>query len=109
MRGGSSMRSDVRRKDAKTLRRNVADRLLSLASLRHCVIASLLLSAPLHAQITRDEYSARRDSLVARVGTGVLIAFGGRKPVSDFGPFYQIPAVHYLTVYEDADAALILV
>ena len=63
----------------------------------------------LHAQITRAEYAARRDSLAGRIGDGVVIAFGGRTPVSDFGPFYQIPAFRYLTGYEFADAALVMV
>src|SRR5258706_1501526 len=87
MRGESSMRSEV----------------------RLALLAAVCFSAPLSAQITSNEYSARRDSLAARVGTGVLIAFGGRKPVSDFGPFYQIPAFHYLTGYEYAEPALIVV
>jgi Xaa-Pro aminopeptidase len=64
---------------------------------------------PLQAQIRRDEYAARRDSLAGRIGDGVVIAFGGRTPVSDFGPFYQIPAFRYLTGYEFADAALVMV
>ena len=27
----------------------------------------------------------------ARIGDGVVVAFGGRTPVTDFGPFYQLP------------------
>ena len=71
---------------------------------------ALSWAAPvLHAQISRDEYAARRDSLAGRIGNGVVIAFGGRTPVSDFGPFYQVPAFRYLTGYEFADAALVMV
>ncbi len=71
----------------------------------------LLLAWPaaLAAQITPAEYQARRDSLAARIGDGVVLAFGGRTPVTDFGPFYQLPAFHYLTGYDYADATLILV
>ena len=52
---------------------------------------------------------ARRDSLAARIDSGVLVAFGGRTPVSDYGPFYQLPAFHYLTNYDEPDAAFVLV
>jgi Xaa-Pro aminopeptidase len=72
-------------------------------------LAALMVAPTLRAQITRAEYAARRDSLAARVGDGVVIAFGERTPVSDFGPFYQIPTFRYLTGYEFADAALIMV
>jgi Xaa-Pro aminopeptidase len=72
---------------------------------------ALLLASPatLHGQITPAEYAARRDSLSARIGEGVVIGFGGRTPITDFGPFYQIPAFRYLTGYEYADAALVMV
>lgn len=72
-------------------------------------IALLGLPAALPAQITSAEYAARRDSLAARIGDGVVVAFGGRTPITDFGPFYQIPAFRYLTGYEHADAALVIV
>ena len=66
------------------------------------------LATAAHAQISVAEYAARRDSLAARVGDGVVVAFGGRTPVTDFGPFYQIPTFRYLTGYEYADAALVM-
>ena len=72
-------------------------------------IALLGVPGALPAQITTAEYAARRDSLAARIGNGVVIAFGGRTPITDFGPFYQIPAFRYLTGYEYADAALVMV
>ena len=61
------------------------------------------------AQITSAEYAARRDSLATHVGSGIVVAFGGRTPVSDFGPFFQLPAFHYLTGYDYADAALVMI
>jgi Xaa-Pro aminopeptidase len=67
------------------------------------------LPAGADAQITRDEYVARRDSLAGRIGDGFVLAFGGRTPITDFGPFYQLPAFRYLTGYEHADAALVMV
>ena len=67
------------------------------------------LSRPGGAQITQSEFIARRDSLAARVGDGVVIAFGARTPVTDFGPFYQTPAFHYLTNFDEPDAGFIMV
>lgn len=61
------------------------------------------------AQIPAGEYQARRDSLAARIGNGVVVAFGGRTPISDFGPFYQLPGFRYLTGYQFADAAVVIV
>ena len=75
------------------------------------MLASLLVALPAvaSAQITASEYAARRDSLAARVQNGVVVAFGGRTPVSDFGPFYQLPAFHYLTNFDEPDAAFVMV
>ena len=61
------------------------------------------------AQIPAAEFAARRDSLAARIGDGVVIAFGGRTPVTDFGPFYQNPAFRYLTNFDEPDAAMVMV
>src|SRR5262245_4443266 len=78
-----------------------------------CTIAILaaatVAASSATAQISDREYVARRDSLAARVGDGVVVAFGGRTPVSDFGPFYQLPAFHYLTGFDEPDAAMVLV
>jgi Xaa-Pro aminopeptidase len=71
--------------------------------------AALCGATSLAAQIAPGEYQARRDSLAAAVDSGVVLAFGGRTPVTDFGPFFQLPAFHYLTGYDYADATLIMV
>ena len=60
------------------------------------------------AQIRTDEYAARRDSLAAHIGNGVLVAFGAREPVDDLGMFRQLPAFQYLTGFQEVDAALLL-
>lgn len=76
------------------------------------VLSSALLvigAAPLDAQIAVTEYAARRAALATRVDSGVVVVFGGRTPITDFGPFYQIPAFRYLTGYEYADATLVMV
>ncbi len=68
-----------------------------------------LTAAPLAAQIPAAEFSARRDSLASRIGDGVVVAFGARTPVTDFGPPTQLPAFHYLTNYDEPDAAFVMV
>ena len=67
------------------------------------------IGAPIAAQVQAPEYTARRDSLAARIGDGVVVAMGGRTPISDFGPFYQLPAFQYLTNFHEPDAAMVLV
>ena len=81
------------------------------ALLRRLALATALLvaSRPAVAQIPAAEFAARRDSLAARIGDGVVLAFGGRTPITDFGPFYQLPAFHYLTNFDEPDAAFMMV
>jgi len=67
------------------------------------------VAAQARAQIPLAEYSARRDSLAARLDSGVVIAFSGRTPVTDRGPFYQLAAFHYLTAYDEPDAVFVMV
>ena len=68
----------------------------------------LLPAGAAHAQIPTAEYAARRDSLAAHIGNGVLIAFGAREPVDDMGLFRQLPAFHYLTGFHEVDAAFLM-
>ena len=74
---------------------------------------SIVLLCAAHAlaaqQISEHEFAARRDSLAKRIDNGVVIAFGGRTPITDFGPFHQIPAFHYLTNFDEPDAAFVMV
>jgi len=70
---------------------------------------TLVAASSLAAQIPESEFAARRDSLARRVDSGVVIAFGGRTPVTDFGTFHQLPAFHYLTNFDEPDAAMIMV
>ena len=77
--------------------------------LRSVILSSLALPATLAAQtISTPEYTARRDSLAARMDSGVVVAFGGRTPV---GPdrFMQLPAFRYLTGFLEPDAAFVMV
>src|SRR5512133_607503 len=61
------------------------------------------------AQIPQREFAARREALAKRIDSGIVVAFGGRTPVTDFGPFHQIPAFHYLTNFDEPDAAFVMV
>ena len=76
---------------------------------RSLLVAAMALPSMAAAQIPASEFAARRDSLAAHIRDGVVIAFGGRTPVSDFGPFHQLPALHYLTNFDEPDAAMVMV
>src|ERR1043165_5230300 len=77
--------------------------------MRQAIALFVFGTATAAAQIPQSEFAARRDSLAARVDSGVVIAFGGRTPVTDFGPFYQLPSFHYLTNFDEPHAAFVLV
>lgn len=74
-------------------------------------VASLLALAAVSArgQISESEFAARREAFAKRIDSGFVIAFGGRTPITDFGPFHQTPAFHYLTNFDEADAAMVMV
>jgi Xaa-Pro aminopeptidase len=73
------------------------------------VAAAVCISTALRAQIPAAEFAARRDSLAARIDSGVVIAFGGRTLVQDFGTFFQLPAFHYLTNFDEPDATYVMI
>src|SRR5471030_2322475 len=77
--------------------------------MRFMLLGLCLIGQQAAAQIPAAEYAARRDSLAARIGDGVVVAFGGRTPITDFGPFYQLNAFHYLTNFDEPDAAFVMV
>ena len=76
--------------------------------IRQLVVLALGAAQAAAAQIPQREFTARRDSLAKRIDSGVVVAFGGRTPITDFGPFYQIPAFHYLTNFDEPDAAFVM-
>lgn len=73
------------------------------------VLAVVTTASTVAAQIPEREFAARRDSLAHRIDSGVVVAFGGRTPITDFGTFYQLPAFHYLTNFDEPDAAFVMV
>lgn len=73
------------------------------------LLLTLGITGALAAQsIPAAEYAARRDSLAARLDSGVVVAFGGRTPVTP-ERFVQLPAFRYLTGFLEPDAALVMV
>ena len=73
-------------------------------------LSTTALTAPsARAQIPSSEFRARRDSLAARIDSGVVVAYGGRTLVHDFSTFFQLAAFHYLTNLDEPDAAYVMV
>jgi Xaa-Pro aminopeptidase len=74
-------------------------------------LACTLAAAPARAQqqLPLDEYRARRDSLAARIGSGVVVAFGAREPVAHWSPYRPLPAFAYLTSFAEPEAVLVMV
>ncbi|HYF40429.1 MAG TPA: aminopeptidase P N-terminal domain-containing protein [Gemmatimonadales bacterium] len=58
--------------------------------------------------ITPVEYAARRDSLAARMDSGVVIAFGAPDPTG-IHQSVQLPAFRYLTGFLEPNAAFLLI
>ncbi len=74
-----------------------------------CLLGSLLLlAAPLAAQVPTAEYGARRDSVAARLGSGVLLAYGAPEPMTDEADFHQLPAFEYLTGHRRPNAVFVM-
>ena len=76
--------------------------------LRSFLLSLLLPTALLAQDIPRAEYASRRDSLLARLDSGVVIAFGAPDPVG-IRRWIQHPAFRYLTGFLEPNAVLVLV
>jgi Xaa-Pro aminopeptidase len=80
---------------------------------RSFVVLAAFTATALHAQsatpISKQDVAARRAALAARIDSGVVIAFGGRTLVNDYGNFFQLPTFRYLTEISEPDAALVMV
>lgn len=87
------------------------------APARAAAIAALTLGSALVAaipraslaQVPRAEYAARRAALAAAIDSGVVVAYGAVTPVHYWPTFFQHPAFHYLTGFDETDAALVMV
>ncbi len=72
-------------------------------------VAVAAISSPAGAQVPLREYAARRAALIARIDSGVVIAFGAVEPVNYWPTFFQLPAFYYLTGFSESDAVLVMV
>jgi Xaa-Pro aminopeptidase len=61
------------------------------------------------AQVPAREYASRRAALLAKVDSGIVIAYGEVDPVSDWPTFFQLPHFHYLTGFDEGNAVLLMV
>jgi Xaa-Pro aminopeptidase len=81
-----------------------------MTKMASCSLMMLLIAGTgASGQIPAAEYAARREALAAKIDSGVVVAFGGRTLVTDFSRFFQLPAFHYLTGYDEPDAAFVMV
>ena len=60
------------------------------------------------AQVSAQEYASRRAALLAKVDSGIVIAYGEVDPVSDWPTFFQLPHFHYLTGFDEGNAVLLM-
>jgi Xaa-Pro aminopeptidase len=70
---------------------------------------AVVVPGSLQGQISRQEYSARRDSLASKIQDGALVVFGAREPQKDYLSFFQEPNFLYLTGVREPNAALVIV
>lgn len=76
----------------------------------HSALAAALVCAPaLTGQIAPAEHAARRDTVAAHLGDGVLLAFGVADPATDAAEFRQLPSFAWLTGHERLNAAFVMV
>jgi Xaa-Pro aminopeptidase len=80
---------------------------MAMRSLSALLLLSIASRLPAQ-EISPAEYAARRDSLAARLDSGVVIAFGAPDPAGPRG-WTQLPAFNYLAGFLEPNAALLLV
>lgn len=80
----------------------------SFRAIRASLIPFFLPAALAAQSIGAAEYAVRRDSLAARIGSGIVVAFGAPAPTG-IARAGQLPAFRYLTGFLEPDAALKLV
>ena len=75
-----------------------------------CITSALLcwVTALPAQDISRAEYAARRDSLAARIDSGIVIAFGAPDP-TEIHQGAQLPSFRYLTGFLEPNAAFVLI
>ncbi|HEV7993527.1 MAG TPA: Xaa-Pro aminopeptidase [Gemmatimonadaceae bacterium] len=84
-------------------------RIPSLAAAVALGLGSLVATPRVSAQLAPSEYAARRSALAASIDSGVVLAHGGVETVNYWPNFFQLPAFHYLTGFDESDAVLVMV
>ena len=84
-------------------------RMAGLRAVALLTLGGALGAASARAQVAPSEYGQRRDSLMARLKDGVLVAVGGKEPEEDYLSFYQREPFYYLTGVKEPNAALVMV
>ena len=72
------------------------------------IVAQAFAPVLLAQDISAREYAQRRDSLAARIDSGIVIAFGASDPTR-IDRWTQLPAFHYLTGFLEPNSAFVLV
>ena len=75
---------------------------------RFVIGAALVVASPfvsvIAAQVPAPEYAARRATLLSKIDSGIVIAYGEVEPVTDFPTFFQLPHFQYLTGFGESNA-----
>jgi Xaa-Pro aminopeptidase len=71
-------------------------------------LAALVLAGPLSAQITEDEFAARREALAERLSEGAILVLAAPEAQQDYLPWSQSRPFFYLTGFREPGAALLL-
>ena len=75
-----------------------------------CAIGlAALAGSTASAQLAPAEYAAHRTALAAGIDSGIVLAYGGVETVNYWPNFFQLPAFHYLTGFDESDAVLVMV
>src|SRR5687768_11771292 len=65
-------------------------------------------ASPAPAPIPAQEYAARRQRLLSRIGAGVLVILGSDEPDSDYMTYAQNASFRYFTGLTEPGAALVV-
>ncbi len=82
---------------------------LALAFLTLAGIAGVASPSSAAAQVSKDEFAARRTALLDSLSDGVVLVLGNGEPVPDFLPFNQSRPFLYLTGVTEPGATLVMV
>lgn len=79
------------------------------AAVALCPLLLILSALPASAQISAEEFAARRSALLDELGDGIYYFEGAGSPANDYSPWGQDAYFHYLTGFEEPGARLLMV